>query len=553
MLAALNDLLSVLFAEKLLVLFAILLLGSWIGHLSIKGISLGTAGVLAVALVFGNYGHTVSKEITDIGLLLFVYAVGLQAGPSFFRTFKRRGLQYALIATVAVLMGCALTVVMVKVLNLPFDLGAGLFAGALMNTPALASATETAKGILGPAQTPLTAVGYGIAYPFSAISVVLLIQVLPKFMAKRVKGEDQKWLRDRAKRNERLKARHFKVTNPACDGKGVREINPHRASVSNISRVRHAGVVMPAGPDTVLMLGDVVTAVGADDELDKMAMLIGEETHKPSDLDTSVTADEADVTNKAIVGQTIADLGVWEEYGVVITRIRRQDVELAPTGSTTLEFGDTLRIVGERRNVAQFAGAVDTGHRKQDETNFVPFLFGLAAGVAIGVIQLRLPNGMAVKLGASGGAFIVSLLMGHFGGVGRFRLHVPAGARNFSRELGLMLFLAGAGTAAGSKFLPVFERYGWQLLGAGALITAATVVTVLVLMLAISRMTVSQSMGALSACMTNPPALAAAQGQSETDVPTLAYASVYPVALILKIVTAQFLVQGLAQLMGVAR
>ena len=543
--------LSALLAEKLLILFSILLLGSWLGHLSIKGVSLGTAGVLAVALVFGNYGQTVAKEVTDIGLLLFVYAVGLQAGPSFFRTFKRRGLQYALIGTVAVLVGAAFTVLMVKVLNLPFDLGAGLFAGALMNTPALASATETAKGILGSTQTPLTAVGYGIAYPFSAISVVLLIQVMPKFLAKRVKAEDQKWLKNREKNTKRLKAKHFKVTNPACDGKGVREINPHRASISNISRVRRGGNVMVAQPDTVLRMGDVITAVGSNDELDKMAMLIGEETHAPSDLDTSVTADEADVTNKIIVGQNIADLGAWEEFGVVITRIRRQDVELAPTGSTTLEFGDTLRIVGERQNVAQFIKIVDTGHRKQDETNFVPFLFGLAAGVAIGAIQLRLPNGMAVKLGASGGAFIVSLLMGHFGGVGPFRLHVPAGARNFSRELGLMLFLAGAGTAAGSKFLPVFRQYGWQLLGAGALITTVTVLAVLVLMMAIYRMTVAQSMGALSACMTNPPALAAAQNQSETDVPTLAYASVYPVALILKIVMAQFLVQGLARLMGV--
>lgn len=542
--------LSALLGEKLLILFAILLLGSWLGHFSIKGVSLGTAGVLAVALVFGNYGQTVAKEVTDIGLLLFVYAVGLQAGPSFFRTFKRRGLQYALIGAIAVITGGAMTILMAKLLHLPFDLAAGLFTGALMNTPALASATETAKGILGPAQIPLTAVGYGIAYPFSAIGVVILIQIMPKFLHKRVLTEEQKWFRDKEKLNKRLKAKHFKVTNPGCSGKGVREINPHRASVSNISRVRRAGAVMVAQPDTVLQLGDVVTAVGSDDELEKMAILLGEETHTPSDLDTSVTADEADVTNKHIAGQTIAELRAWEEFGVVITRIRRQDVELAPTGGTTIECGDTLRIVGERQSVSQFAKMIDTGHNKQDDTNFVPFLFGLAAGVAIGAIQLRLPNGMAVKLGASGGAFIVSLLMGHFGGIGPFRLHVPAGARNFSRELGLMLFLAGAGTAAGSKFMPVFRHYGWQLLGAGALVTTVTVVAVLVLMMAMYKMTVAQSTGALSACMTNPPALAAAQNQSDTDVPTLAYASVYPVALILKIVLAQFLVQGLARLMS---
>jgi putative transport protein len=217
-------------------------------------------------------------------------------------------------------------------------------------------------------------------------------------------------------------------------------------------------------------------------------------------------------------------------------------------GTSTLEMGDSLRVVGERGAVEEFGKLVGGDHRKVDETNMVPFLMGLLLGILLGVIPFRFPNGMVIKLGIAGGAFVVSLLVGHFGRIGPFRLYVPAAARNLSRELGLMLFLAGAGAFAGAQLAKVVQEQGAQLFLAGALITVVTVLVTLLLMDRVYRLNLLATMGLLTGCMTNPPALDAASAQTRTDLPTVSYASIYPVVLIFKILLAQVLVEVLRRL-----
>ena len=334
----------------------------------------------------------------------------------------------------------------------------------------------------------------------------------------------------------------FLVTNPNCHGKTLSEINPHRLTKANISRVRRGEQVYAATPDMTLQLGDVVMAVGPIEELDKMRLLLGEETHVEMHVNTDVASTDTEVTERSLVGKRLAELRVWEQYNVVITRIRRQGLELTPTGNSTLELGDTVRVVGVRASVEQFAALASREHRRIEETNMVPFLLGLVLGILVGEIPFPLPNGMVIRLGAAGGAFLVSLLVGHFGRIGPFRLYVPAAAKNLSRELGLMLFLAGAGATAGSTLLSVLREQGPSLVLAGALITSSAAAAVLLMTLVIYRMNILGTLGALSGAMTNPPALAAASAQAETDLPALTYASIYPVALIFKIVTAQVLV-----------
>jgi putative transport protein len=234
---------------------------------------------------------------------------------------------------------------------------------------------------------------------------------------------------------------------------------------------------------------------------------------------------------------------------VVITRIRRQGVEFTPTGRTTLEMGDNIRVVGDRDAVQEFVRLVHGRPHKAAETNMLPFLAGLLAGILLGAIPITLASGVQVRLGSAGGAFLVSLLVGHFGGIGPLRLYVPAAARILSRELGLMLFLAGAGINAGANFVETVQQQGLSLLLGGALITLVAVLVGLLLMHLFYRMNLLATMGALSAGMTNPPALGAANDQTETDMPTLYYASVYPVALIFKIVLAQVLVAVLWRLL----
>ena len=535
------------FTEEMFVLFSILTMGAWIGHWSWRGISLGTAGVLFIALVFGHYGMGVPKEVMDLGLLLFVYSVGLSAGPSFFRTFRKRGIQFVVIALVVVGTGAIVTGLLAYLLHLPPALATGLYAGALTCTPALAAAIDTLNRIL-PDSAPLVSVGYGIAYPFSMIGMVLLIQFLPRLLKRHIKTEEALWLAEKAIEAPGLQARQYRVTNSNIDGKTVAEINPRRIAHVNISRVKHADKVSAAKPETTIRMNDLVMAVGHEDELDKLRMLLGEETNERMDVNAEVLSVDAEVMDESLTGKTLAQMRVWEQFTVVITRIRRQGLEIVPHGDVSLERGDGIRVVGEKSAVEAFIRRAQGSPRKAMETSMVPYLAGLLAGVLLGLLSIPVGQGVTVKLGMAGGVFIVSLLIGHFGKIGPFQMYVPPAAKNLTRELGLMLFLAGAGTNAGAHLADVLKDQGWVLLLTGAAITTLSTLAGLVTMIKVYKLNLLSAMGTLTAAMTNPPALAAASNQTETDLPALSYASTYPVALIFKILLAQVLVEILKHL-----
>ncbi len=253
--------------------------------------------------------------------------------------------------------------------------------------------------------------------------------------------------------------------------------------------------------------------------------------------------------DESLTGQTLAGMRVWEQFNVVITRIRRQGLEIAPHGNVTLEMGDGIRVVGEKSAVEGFVHRAQGSPRRASETSMTAYLVGLLLGVLIGLVPVPLGNGMTVKLGMAGGVFLTSLLIGHFGRVGPLRLYVPPAAKNLTRELGLMLFLAGAGTNAGAHLVDVLQDQGWVLLLAGAFITLLSALAGLAVMVRIYKLNLLSAMGALTAAMTNPPALASANNQTETDLPSISYASTYPVALIFKILLVQALIEVLGRLL----
>lgn len=538
---------SAILAEKILILFAILAVGSWVGRLSWRGLSLGSAGVLFVALVFGHFGYQAPQEVMELGLLLFVYAVGLQAGPRFFRTFRRHGLRFVVIALSISVGGAAAVVAFAAFLDLPDALATGMYTGALTCTPALAAAIDAAERLLPPESIAAISVGYGIAYPFSMVGMVLLIQFLPRILRRSTEEEARRWKDERKAESPELLARQYLITNPNVDGLMVREVNPRRMTLANISRIKHGDQVFAASADSILHLGDLVMIVGNEEELDKMRLLLGEERNERMDVNSNVLILDVEVFEESMTGKTLGQMRLWERYTVIISRIRRQGVEIVPTGLTTLEMGDYIRVVGGKEAVEQFARLVHGAPRKADETNMVPFLAGLLFGILLGVVPLQLGNGIEVRLGSAGGAFLVSLLIGHYGGIGPLRLHVPSAAKNLSRELGLMLFLAGAGANAGSKFMDTLQTQGATLILTGAAITLTAAAAGLVTMHVFYRMNLLATMGALTAGMTNPPALSAVNAQTDSELPTLSYASVYPVALIFKIIIAQILVNFLVR------
>lgn len=539
---------ELLLENPFLVLFLILALGVWLGQRSVRGFSLGPAGVLFVALVFGHFGFLVPKEITELGLLLFVYAVGLAAGPSFFRAFRRHGINFVIIALTMSGVAALATIGIALALQLPYALASGLYTGALTNTPALAAAIATVERI-APGSSGAVSVGYGIAYPLSMVGVVLVVQFLPRLTHTNLKTAEQLWEAEKKVESPGLEARQYRITNPNCEGKTVSEVNPRRLTLANISRVKHHDQVFAATPDTVLHLGDVVMVVGSPEELEKMQLILGEETLERMDVNANVLALDVEVLEEKVTGKKLGEMRVWERYTVVITRIRRQGQEIAPSGNITLEMGDSIRVVGDRSAVEEFARLVHGAPHKADETNMLPFLIGLLLGILVGSIEIPLPNGITLKLGSAGGAFVVSLLIGHFGGIGPLRLYVPPAAKSVLRELGLILFLAGAGVNAGTVFVETLQNYGVSLLLGGFIITTGAVLAGLLLMLWFYRMNLLGVMGVLSGSMTNPPGLAAANVQTTSDLPTLFYAMVFPPALIFKILLAQILVQVLRLLL----
>ncbi len=529
---------------QMLVVFAILALGSWLGSLSWRGVSLGNSAVFFVGLAFGHFGMTIPKPVMDLGLLLFVYAVGLQAGPRFFRTFRRQGRQFVSVAAVALVVAGIVTLLLTRLLNLPYALAAGLFTGALTSTPSLASAVD-AVSRLDPSQAATVSVGYGIAFPVSLVGVSLLIQFLPKLLRQTIRQADELWLSSQAGEQPQLAKKQFKVANVNLDGKRLGDLETHRVSQVNVSRVLQKGQVVAGTPDVVLHMGDVVLAVGAPVELEKLRLLIGEEVQVPMQVSGHASSRELQVTEAKLAGKRLMDLHVWDRYGVIITRIRRAGVEITPVGASTLELGDTLRVVGDEPALVQFSQLVGRDTRKIDETNMVPFLIGIFLGIGVGLISIPLANGMSIKLGAAGGALLVSLLLGHFGHIGPFRMYVPVAARNISRELGLMLFLGGAGANAGTQLVKVISEGSGALFLAGAAITLTAFAATVILTRLVFRMNLLSVLGLTAGVMTNASSLASAVRQSGTDVPAVTYASIYPVVLIFKILLAQILVQVL--------
>ncbi len=528
-------------AEQMFVLFLILALGALLGSFTWRGISLGTAGVLFAALVFGHFGLSVPKAVMDLGLLLFVYSVGLQAGPRFFRMFRKQGFRFVTIGVAVALAGALATLAVAYIFKIPDDLAAGLYSGALTCTPALAASLEAFSRAM-PDLSVAVSVGYGIAYPFSMIGVVLLVQFLPKVLKRDLRAEETTWLAERQEELPLLVVKQLRITNPNLEGKSLREVNPHRLAHINITRVLREGRVAMVTPDLVLHQGDVVMVVGPQKEMEKIKLVLGEEIEVPMDMNSNIATQDLEMTSSAFVGKTLAELGVWDNYGVVITRLRRQGLEISPIGSVMLEIGDGLHVVGERTDVQKFVKKAGGDTRRAQETNMLPYLIGLVLGIGLGIIPFRLASGVEVKLGISGGAFLVSLLIGHFGRLGSLRLYVPLAAKNLTRELGLMLFLAGAGSNAGAQLVQVIQTQGWSLLISGAIITIVSVAVGLFLTLRVFKLQTLGSLGALTAAMTNPPGLSAANNQTSTDLSTLSYASVYPAALIFKILFAQALV-----------
>ncbi len=530
-----------LLANPVAVTFVVIALGMLLGRIKIAGLSVGVSGVLFTALLFGHFRWADPDPLQvlgDFGVVLFVYAVGLQAGPKFVRTLRAKGWAPISVALATIVGAAVLCGLIGRLVGLEPAVIVGLFAGTLTSTPALAAGVEACD-------SPLVSVAYGVAYPVGVVGVVLFAQLAPRMLRSRLEADSG---RPDLPSSEAVHRRTFAVQNPGCVGRRISELKLRELASASISRVFRGEDVLPSSGDPRLEDGDVVLAVGTEEQLDRLSLLIGPPVPAEVELleSANVVARDIYVTEAEFAGRSLRELSVRGRFNVVITRVRREDIEVVPRGDFVPEVGDQIRAVGYEPDVVRFAQAVGIAERRIHETGIPSFAAGLVIGLVLAFTPLPVPFIGDVKLGLAGGPLFVGILLGHFGRIGRLRVYVPMAARYLMRELGLVLFLVAAGVRAGTELWGVLQSQGVALVTLSLLVVVFSIAIGFGLAFWLFGQSVASALGMTCGAMTSTPGLGAAAAQFESDAPSLAYAAVYPLALVVVTVGAQFLVRVLA-------
>jgi len=382
-----------------------------------------------------------------------------------------------------------------------------------------------------------------MAYPFGIIGVIIFVQSV--FKIPQTKKDIFEEKHSPTAVENKVHVKKYQVTNPNCTGKSLVEIHFHGMTKANITRVKRGDKIFMAYDDTVLKLDDIIMAVGTDKELLKLENLLGKESHAEMDYVKDIVGRDVFVSSPKIVGKTLEELEVKELFGVVITRLRREEVEMVPGGNTSLEVGDLIHVVGDAEDCERFVSIVGQKERRIHETNLLPLALGIVCGSCLGIYPIRLPGEITFKLGLAGGPLLVALVIGHFGRIGRLSTRIPYPAKYITREIGLAFFLAVAGTKAGGSFYEVFKQTGPLLMLYGAIITTTVITTFYGLSRFLFKLSNLASIGVVCGAMTCTPALSVINDKVESETPTINYASIYAIAMVLITVISQILALAL--------
>lgn len=524
--------------------------GTALGKLKVRGVGLGVAGVLFAGLALGHLKlaphHEVLDFVREFGLILFVYTLGLQIGPGFFASLRSRGLMLNLFAASVVLSGTAVAAALILTGRVPITAGLGLLSGATTNTPSLAAAGEAFKQVgAAPDATAIQGLAYAVAYPFGILGIILAMLTVRTVFRVDVAAEVRAAEASLRPAVPPPTGRNLEVRNANLVGRRIDAIPGLAGSGVVISRFSRNGVVAVARLDTTLALGDVLHAVGPEEGLDSLRVVVG------ADAGVDLKAIPGDVTNRrllvtqgAVLGKALGEISTLAQHNVVVTRVTRQGLEFTPTAGFRLQFGDILMAVGEAPGIDAVAAAVGNSPKALEHPHPIPFFLGIALGVVVGSIPLLVPGLPApVKLGLAGGPLVVAILLSRAANTGSLVWHLPPSANLALREIGITLFLAAVGMKSGEKFVSILlDGDGLVWLGWGAVVTAVPLMVVGLLARAWKKINYPEICGLLAGSMTDPPALAFAQQTTASDAPAVAYASVYPLVMLLRVFCAQLLV-----------
>jgi putative transport protein len=540
-------------ASALLLLAAVATLGLAIGSVRLRGVGLGVSGVLFAGLLFGHFGFTIEPAlmnfVREFGLILFVYTIGMQVGPGFFTSLRRQGLPLNLMAAAIVLLGALLALLIGRLGKFDIALTAGIFAGATTNTPALGAAQEALKSLAGSTaeQQALPGIGYAVAYPFGIIGIILAMLALRAFFRVSIAREAQAFEREQSAGHEPLERMNLRVDNANLDGLTIGQLPGLREMGIVISRIKgreHAGV-STARESTRVHAGDVLLAVGQRSRLEEFRLIVGEKTTEDlMEAPGRVTWKRVVVTARPVLGKSLRELGLDHAYGITVTRVSRGALEMPATPDLRLQFGDTLQIVGQPESMPEATRVLGNSARELSHTNLVPVFVGIMLGILAGTYPFHLHGVPApIRLGLAGGPLLIAVLLSNIGRIGPVIWYMPPNANTVLRELGIVLFLACVGIKAGAHFMEVLVRGdGLLWMAAGAVITLAPLLVVGVAARLVGKLNFMSLCGLLSGSMTDPPALAFANAIGRSDAPSVAYAAVYPLTMLLRIVVAQMMV-----------
>jgi putative transport protein len=540
-----RDLVVRLLAQNpLLLLFLVAAIGYPLGRVRIRGSELGVAAVLFVGLGAGALDPSLAlpEIVYMLGLAIFVYTVGLSSGRAFLSSLRREGLRHSALAVGAVAVAMGLAAAAQRLLHLDRALAAGLFAGALTNTPALAAAIESLRQATPGQAVSAPVVAYSICYPMGVIGVVLAIRVASRLWRPDLAAEARR-LAELGHANEPLSVETVLVTQEMAGLTLAELVRGLRWRVI-FGRIRRDGTLRIGAPEERLLPGDLVTVVGTEGEIARVAARIGAISEERIDLDRS----EFDirrifVSNPEVAGRPLAELDLPRRLGAVITRVRRGDVDLLPTEEMRLEIGDRVRVLAPVRQLAEVSSFFGDSYRAASEVDILTFTLGLALGLLLGILPIPLPGGVRVSLGFAGGPLVVALVLGTVERTRGMIWALPFSANVALRQIGLILFLAGIGTRAGQGFLATFAGGGGLVLfAAGAGITFAIALGTLYVAHRLLRVPMSLAMGMVAGIHTQPAVLGYALEQARNEIPSVGYASVYPAATLAKLVLVQILV-----------
>ncbi|MDR1859954.1 MAG: putative transporter [Bacteroidales bacterium] len=535
-------------ASTLLFLSLTGMVGIALGRVKVGGVGLGIAGVLFIGLIAGHFGARVDEHVLhfvkEFGLILFIYSIGLEVGPRFVSSLRNNGLKINLLAAALVLMGVACAVILKFTFNIDTHVIVGILCGAVTNTPSLGAAQQVIAEQIpnSGALTQQTGMAYAIAYPIGVIGIIITMLLIRAFFKISVKDERERYQRELAGLSGQPEAVNLEIVNQALVGQTVGFMRKTLDGEFALSRMcRRGNFFMPEDKE-ILQLGDRLYGVSTADKFDDLRLKVGplQETGEV-EITGRLGMEHIVFTNKKLAGKTIKQIGVSRRFPVNITRIFRAGVEFIATEDDTVEFGDTIRIVGERARLKEVATFLGDSNETLAHPNIIPIMLGILAGVLIGSIPIAIPGLPApAKLGLAGGPLVVALYLGHKGRISKLSFYMTPSANLFIRELGIVLFLACVGLSAGGGFVNAITNGGYIWLLYGAVITFLPVLAVglIARFMKINYLTIS---GLLAGAMTDPPALEFANSQISGQAQSTAYATVYPLTMFLRVLTAQIM------------